>query len=137
ETPVPPSSRVLLRATTSDLIASVRPLDPPDVSAVDGNGQRLACDRALSDCVVPHGQATVAVETAGRLLRLDRQHGLQNRGTRPSTAARRHKAAVSERDASLSRPRELDNLAWRALPPATIDQQRAARPPALAISKSF
>src|SRR5438270_6221088 len=39
--------------------------------------------RALSDSVAPHGQATVAVETAGRLLRLDRQHGLQNRGTRP------------------------------------------------------
>ena len=45
------------------------PLDPPGVSEVDGAGSPTECDWALSESVAPMGQATVAVETAGRLLK--------------------------------------------------------------------
>jgi hypothetical protein len=61
--------RLLLhRATTSVLIASVTPLDPPGVSEVDATIP-TARDRALSQSVAPTGQAAVAVETADRLLK--------------------------------------------------------------------
>jgi hypothetical protein len=60
-------ARLLFRATTSALIASVTPLHPPDDSAVDATRQR---DRALSNSVAPPSEATVAVEAAVCLLRL-------------------------------------------------------------------
>jgi hypothetical protein len=56
------------RATTSVLIATVTPLDPPGVSKVDACWQPDRVRPASSQSAAPPGQATVAVETAARLL---------------------------------------------------------------------
>jgi hypothetical protein len=64
--------RLLHWASSTSVDASPTPLDPPANSATDASEQPAGCDPALSGRVASPRQAAVALETAVRLVRLDR-----------------------------------------------------------------
>ena len=80
----------------------IRPAFQKSTGAGSANGP----DRAMSQSATPPGQATVAVETAARLLTTKIARPAANASTQQYDG-RVREAAVSELDASLSRPRGL------------------------------
>ena len=80
--------------TYTRMIASTRLLDPPDNSEVDASGHPDRPRQALNESLAPLGQAAVAVEPAGRLLRHDRQAGC-NHLARSGAAALRESSSKS------------------------------------------
>ena len=83
-------------------------VDPPGVPAVGGSGQSDSRDPALRHSVAPPRQAAVAVETTVRSPGLQPRRRLQT-PARAEHDARLRQAAVTDPDASLSRPREGGN----------------------------